>query len=74
MVLNNGLGRPRIVTKFKSAYEYLNKYVFVIKDGFFILKDKERIKEREYQAAKNKRMLQEQKLEKAYEGFEVFRK
>ena len=74
MVLTNGLGRPRNVEKYDSVHKYLNEYVFVIKDGFFELKKKEREKEKQYNAARGRRMLQEQKLEKAYEGLEYFRK
>ena len=74
MALNNGLGRPRIVEKYTTVHEYLNKYIFIVKDAFFALQNDERKKEKQYNAARGRRILQQQKLENAYEGLEHFRK
>lgn len=74
MVLNNGLGRPKLTSRFSSAFEYLNKHIFPIKDTLFALKDLERKKEKEWLSARNKRLICEQQLERAYDGLENFRK
>lgn len=73
MVLTNGLGRRKNTTKYHSSFEYLNKYVFPIKDLLISLKGEEHEKEKQYNIAKNRKMLQEQKLERAYDGLENFR-
>ncbi len=70
----NGLGRPSAAEKYDNMHEYLNEYVFKIKDALFLLKDDELKKRKEYNAAVAKVNLQTQKLEKAYEGLEKFRK
>ena len=70
----SGLGRPKEVEKYSSIHEYLNKYVLVIKDSLFALKEDELKKRKIHDAAVNKVSIQEDKLEKAYEGFEKFRK
>ena len=72
--MNSGLGRPRIVEQYKSAYDYLNNYVLVVKDTLIQFKEELKIKQKEYNKAKPRAMLQEQKLNSAYEGFEAFRK
>ena len=74
MVLNNGLGRPRRVKEFKTVHEYLEGYIFPVKDGLIAMKQDEIKKERIYKAAYGRRLLQEQKLEKAYANLEHFRK
>lgn len=73
MVLNNGLGRPKTITKYNSVKEYLELYLFPIKDLLIELKENEKKKEKEYLSAKGRRELQEQKLGRAYEGLEEFR-
>ncbi len=73
MVLNNRLGRPKRTIKYTSPADYLNKYIFPIKDILISLKEVEHKKENEFLSASNRKKLQEQKLERAYEGLEDFR-
>ena len=73
MVLTNGLGRRKNTTKYHSSFEYLNKYIFPIKDLLIALKEEEYKKEKQYNAARNRKLLREQKLERAYDGLENFR-
>ena len=70
----HGNGRPRAGDKFQTLFEYLNGYVFVIKDSLILMKDDEHKKEKIFLAASGRRRLQEDKLELAYKGLERFRK
>jgi len=71
---NSNLGRPLTTTKYNSVKEYLDRHIFVIKDSLDEFKKQERAKEKEYRAARSRRLLQQQRLERAYEGLEQFRK
>ena len=72
--MNNGLGRPSEADKYNNVHDYLNKFLFKLKDALFILKEDEFKKKKEYNAAHNRAMLQEDKLTRAYTGLERFRK
>lgn len=69
----NSLWNKDVLSKIDSYPEYM-KELFIIKDALISLKDKERKKEKEYYGAKAKRKFQQDKLERAYEGLEKFRK
>lgn len=56
-----------------SLPEYMEE-IFKIKDNLFELKDEEGEKEKAFNAARTRRRFQEDKLERAYEGLEKFRK
>lgn len=66
-------GRPKTISKFGSIKEYLEGYLFPIKDNLIELRELERKKEKEFLSAQGRRKLQEQKLNRAYEGLEQFR-
>ena len=68
------LGRPNRIQKYESVTEYLNEYVFKVKDLLFELKETEFEKRKEHKKALAKMNLQIQKLEMAYAGLEEFRK
>ena len=74
MTLNNGYGRPKFMTKFKSVNDYLENHIFVVKDNLFKLQDDEKKKEKAYNAARAKANFCRERLERAYEGLEHFRK
>ena len=73
MSINKSLWNKDKLSKITNLKEYLEE-IFKIKDGVISLKEEEREKEKTYLAAKNRRRFQEDKLERAYEGLERFRK
>ena len=70
----HGNGRPATIDKYNSIAVYLDKHLFPIKDSLFEMRKTERKKLKEYEAARNTTTLQGQRLERAYEGLEKFRK
>jgi len=74
MALNNGLGRPKIVAKFNSVFEYLKGYVFPEKHILEKLKEDVYAAEKALRIAENKRGLQQTKIDNAYNNLEYFNK
>jgi hypothetical protein len=73
MPLNPNYGRPKTITKYSSVHEYLENFLFPIKDSIPELKRIATNKQKEANSAHNKVKLQEDRLDRAYEGLEVFR-
>lgn len=69
----NSLWNKDVLSKIENYPEYM-KELFNIKDICIALKGKEKKKEKEYYGAKARRKFQEEKLDRAYEGLEKFRK
>lgn len=67
-----GGGKKRV--ELMTLHEYLNNFLFPIKDSIISLQEEEKKKFKEYQAAANKVKLQKQKLDRGYEGLEHYRK
>lgn len=72
--MKSGLGRPKEADKYNSIPDYLNNYLFKIKDVLFEFREKESETLKEYNKSKARASLQQQKLDRAYEGLEHFRK
>ncbi len=64
----------RTVDKFSSIHDYLENHIFKVKDSLFELQEIEKEKRKAWQGANSRVNLQKQKLEKAYEDLEHFRK
>lgn len=71
--MNKSLWNKDRLSKITTLKEYLEE-IFIIKDSLISLKDEEKKKEKIYLSMKNRRKFQEDKLERAYEGLERFRK
>jgi len=69
-----GIGRKSRAESYTDPRKYLNEIIFPITDGLELLKTAEREAEKAYLSAKNKRSLQQQKLDYAYNGLNQFRK
>jgi len=70
----HGLGRKAVAERFDSPLEYLNKHIFPIKDMLDQFKKEEAEALKKYNAAINKKHLQQQKLDWAYSGLERWRR
>ena len=71
--MNKSLWNKDRLSKIDNLQEYLEE-IFKMKDGLVLLKEDENKKGNIYLSSKNKRKLQEDKIERAYEGLVRFRK
>ena len=74
MTLNNGLGRPKFVKRFNSMFEYFHEHLLPEKHKLIKFKDEASKKEREWKKAVGIVNIQNQKVERAYEWLEYFKK
>lgn len=72
-MVKNSLWNKDKLSKIESYPEYM-KELFVVKDLVIAFKEDEKKKERIYFGVKAKRKFQQDKLDRAYEGLEKFRK
>ena len=74
MALNNGLGRPRLVEKYKSLFDFFNNYVLPEKYKLMDFQKDECKKRKLMEKSEAKSKFQKAKVERAYEMQEYFRK
>ncbi len=72
--LGSAIGRPGIEAKYSNVHDYLNQYVLKIKDHVIELRKEEFKQRKAWNAAVAKLRFASQRLDRAYEGFEKFRK
>ncbi len=74
MPVKNGAGRQKLADTFPTMISYLNNYLFPIKDDMFKFEKIELEKRKEHDASRAKVNLLKEKLGRAYDGLERFRK
>ena len=72
--LPNNYGRPKFVNRFKSMFDYFQNHVLPEKHKLIKFKDEEVKKQREWKKAVGMVNIQNQKVERAYEWLEYFKK
>jgi len=74
MVLNNGLGRPKFVNSFKSMFDYFHSHVLPEKHKLMNFIEDANKKRKELKTAEGRVNVQQQKVNRAYEWLEYFKK
>lgn len=72
--LNNGLGRPKLITRYKSMFDFFQNHLLPEKDKLIRLQKEAVVKKKEWLKAEGKVNIQNQKVERAYEWLEHFKK
>jgi len=73
MPVKNGNGKMKLADTFKTLHSYVNDFILPLRDNLIDFKDDMYKKKREYEKAKGKANIQQQKLDNAYEGLVRFR-
>ena len=74
LTTNNGLGRPKLIKKFSCMFEFFQQHLLPEKDKLLEMKEVLEQKRREVREWEGKVNVQNQKVDRAYEWLEYFKK